>query len=97
MTAVDGDPLTGDPTGPDVRHLLAIVRPAIRPTPRPVPVIHEPCGLGQCGGCTASRCRTRANSTGPVPVETPRKLGPEQALTGHGYWYDSDHIEGNGS
>lgn len=71
MTAVDGDPLTGDPTGPDVRHLLDIVtRRTVQEAKRalvasitPIPVIHEPCGLGQCGGCNSRGCVTRKTAT----------------------------------
>jgi hypothetical protein len=99
MTTIDGDPLTGDPTGPDVRHLLAGIsprapgmRPALVPPhpgtrarlAPPVPVIHEACGLGQCGGCSSRTCVSRR--PGPVPVE----LAPAR-------WYDGDHIDGNQS
>lgn len=107
MTALDGDPLTGDPTDPDVRWLLKIIparagnaTKALSRVPAaphtPVPVIHEPCGLGQCGGCTARGCRTRANTPAPVPVDTPRILTREQALT-RTPWYDTDHIDGSNS
>lgn len=65
MTAVDGDPLTGDPTGPEVRHLLRII-PAREISDDVmvghsfgIPEIHEACGLGQCGGCSSKGCRTR--------------------------------------
>jgi hypothetical protein len=80
MTALDGNPLTGDDL------TMAAVRAAVspRPTPRPVPVIHEPCGVGQCGGCSSRGCVTRR--PGPVPVE----LAPSR-------WYDGDHIDGNQS
>lgn len=104
MTAVDGDPLTGDPTGPDVRHLLDIVtRRTAQEATRviaaaitPVPVIHEACGVGLCGGCSSRGCVTRANATGPVPMETPQVLAREQALT-RPRWFETDQITGNGS
>lgn len=84
MTAVDGDPLTGDPTDPTVRHLLALVRPRIRPTPTPVPVIHEPCGLTQCGGCSSRGCVSRRPAPTPVTIQA--------------RWYESDaHIDGSNS
>lgn len=134
MTALDGDPLTGDPGAADVRHLLRIIcraprfdgvgwRPdepcdtslhlapgeslaqcpecgaehSPRPTPRPIPAIHEACGLGQCAGCSSKGCVSRKNAINPVPVEAPRVLSPEQPFT-RAPWYDTDsHIDGNGS
>lgn len=79
MTTSDGNPLTGDTTSPDVRHLLEVARGHLdnrrhAPTPtRPptyLPIIHEPCIMGQCGGCTAHTCRTRTTLTGPAQETT---------------------------
>lgn len=76
MTATDGDPLTGDPTTPTVRHLLELVKGGAIPTSHATralnitPIIHEPCIMGQCGGCTAHTCRTRTTLTGPAQETT---------------------------
>lgn len=90
MTTSDGNPLTGDVQAPDVRHLVELVKGAIaRPAEAaralrvPVPVIHEPCGLTQCAGCTATACVSRRPR--PVPV----------TITRHTPWYDTDTIDGN--
>ncbi len=107
MTAVDGDPLTGDPTGPDVRHLLAGIsprapgmRPALVP-PHPgtrarlapsVPVIHEACGLGQCGGCSSRTCVSRRATLSP-----PGQGAHAVPVTITTRWYDGDQIDGSNS
>jgi hypothetical protein len=87
VTAVDGDPLTGDPGAADVRHLLDIVKgvkeqSAKRVLLATIPVIHEPCGVGQCGGCSSRGCVTR--HAGPTPVEfTPRLYESDGTIDGN--------------
>lgn len=89
MSELDGSPLTGDPGSPDVRALVAAIRP-VRPLAAhlpPAPIASAPPGAGGAGNPGApvplarlvARPGTARVDVG-APAPTPASAGPARPV-----------------